>query len=202
VRDCPTVRDHQLQPIRAPSGRAKAAEPSLLAGSLASMLGGGAAHGITRRQEGPTHATTSPCPDSPMPERIAKVAARRQGDREAVIRILAARDQPGELGSERWGAAGMSDLATRFGKTLSRAARYGSSATGGSTGETRKSFRESSRRFIVDEGRRSSSKCGGGLCGQEVAFGIGGRNDSRRRGAERRQPPFTRAVPKPIGLTG
>jgi DNA invertase Pin-like site-specific DNA recombinase len=83
--------------------RAQAAEPSLLAGLLVDAPGG-AAHAITRRQEGPTLSLLRlRCTDHRCRNGSRRLAARRQGDRGGRDQDPGRRaDQPGEIGRAVW----------------------------------------------------------------------------------------------------
>ena len=99
-----TVRNQLAANTRDHRRRAKAAEAEP-AGGLVGRCSGGAAHAITRRQEGPTLSLLRlRCADHRCRKRSsARLAARRQGDRGGRDQNPGRRaDQPGELGRAVW----------------------------------------------------------------------------------------------------
>src|ERR1700730_6500729 len=128
--------------------RAKAAEPSLLAGLLVQARGGRgtASHAGKKGRRYRSYVSAALITDAGTDREGWRLAAREI--EEAVIRILAdALTSPASL-VERFGAAGMPSDQVR--KLLRRAARM-AAALGGSPGERAKLVRELVEKIIVDE---------------------------------------------------
>src|SRR6202045_2185232 len=128
--------------------RAKAAEPSLLAGLLVDARGERLtpSHAIKKGRRYRYYVSAALITDAGTDREGWRLAAREI--EEAVIRILAdALTSPASL-VERFGAAGMPSDQVR--KLLSRAARV-AAALGGSSGERAKTVRELVEKIIVDE---------------------------------------------------
>src|SRR4051794_26280886 len=142
------VRDQLATNARDHRHRAKAAEPSLLAGLLVDARGERltASHAVKKGRRYRYYVSAALITDAGTDREGWRLAAR--GIEEAVIRILAdALTSPASL-VERFGAAGMPSDQVR--KLLSRAVRM-AAALGGSPGERAKLVRELVEKIIVDE---------------------------------------------------
>src|SRR5438270_8343578 len=143
-----TVRDQLAANTRDHQRKAKAAEPSLLAGLLVDARGERLAplHAVKKGRRYRYYVSAALITDAGTDREGWRLAAREI--EEAVIRILAdALTSPASL-VERFGAAGMPSDQVR--KLLARAARM-AAALGGSPGEQVKLLRELVEKIIVDE---------------------------------------------------
>ena len=144
-----TVRDQLAANTSNHRRRAKAAEPSLLAGLLVDARGERftPSHAVKKGRRYRYYVSAALITDAGTDRAQGwRLAAREIED--AVIRILAdALTSPASL-VERFGAAGMPSDQVR--KLLSRAARM-AAALGGSPGERAKTVRELIEKIIVDE---------------------------------------------------
>src|SRR6202045_4815574 len=143
-----TVRDQLAANTSGHQRRAKAAEPSLLAGLLVDARGERLtpSHAVKKVRRYRYYVSGALITDAGTDREGWRLAAREI--EEAVIRILAdALTSPASL-VERFGAAGMPSDQVR--KLLSRAARM-AAALGGSPGERAKLVRELVEKIIVDE---------------------------------------------------
>src|SRR6478735_7495223 len=143
-----TVRDQLAANTSNHRRRAKAAEPSLLAGLLVDARGERLtpSHAVKKGRRYRYYVSAALITDAGTDREGWRLAAREI--EEAVIRILAdALTSPASL-VERFGAAGMPSDQVR--KLLSRAAHM-AAALGGSPGERAKLVRELVEKIIVDE---------------------------------------------------
>ena len=143
-----TVRDQLAANTSNHRRRAKAAEPSLLAGLLVDARGERLtpSHAVKKGRRYRYYVSAALISDAGTDREGWRLAAREI--EEAVIRILAdALTSPASL-VERFGAAGMPSDQLR--KLLSRAARM-AAALGGSPGERAKLVHEFVEKIIVDE---------------------------------------------------
>src|SRR6266513_2451807 len=143
-----TVRDQLAANTRDHRRRAKAVEPSLLAGLLVDARGERLtpSHAVKKGRRYRYYVSAALITDAGTDREGWRLAAREI--EEAVIRILAdALTSPASL-VERFGAAGMPSDQLR--KLLSRAAGM-AAALGGSPGERAKLIRELVEKIIVDE---------------------------------------------------
>src|SRR5436853_1322910 len=143
-----TVRDQLAANTSNHRRRAKAAEPSLLAGLLVDARGERLtpSHAVKKGRRYRYYVSAALIADAGTDREGWRLAAREI--EEAVIRILAdALTSPASL-VERFGAAGMPSDKVR--KLLGRAARM-AAALGGSPGERAKLVRELVEKLIVDE---------------------------------------------------
>src|SRR5246127_33907 len=143
-----TVRDQLAANTRKHRRRAKAAEPSLLAGLLVDARGERLtpSHAVKKGRRYRYYVSAALITDVGTDREGWRLAAREI--EEAVIRILAdALTSPASL-VERFGADGMPSDQVR--KLLARAARM-AAALGGSPGERAKLVRELVEKIIVDE---------------------------------------------------
>src|SRR6266850_4765307 len=143
-----TVRDQLAANTSNHRRRAKAAEPSLLAGLLVDARGERLtpSHAVKKGRRYRYYVSAALITDAGTDREGWRLAAREI--EEAVIRILAdALTSPASL-VERFGAAGMPS--DQIHKLLSRAARV-KAALGGSPGERAKLVRELVEKIIVDE---------------------------------------------------
>ena len=143
-----TVRDQLAANTSNHRRRAKAAEPSLLAGLLVDARGERLtpSHAVKKGRRYRYYVSAALITDAGTDREGWRLAAREI--EEAVIGILAdALTSPASL-VERFGAAGMPSDQVR--KLLSRAARM-AAALGGSPGERAKLVRELVEKIIVDE---------------------------------------------------
>src|SRR5438270_5650063 len=161
-----TVRDQLAANTSNHRRRAKAAEPSLLAGLLVDARGERLtpSHAVKKGRRYRYYVSAALITDAGTDREGWRLAAREI--EEAVIRILAdALTSPASL-VERFGAAGMPSDQVR--KLLSRAARM-AAALGGSPGERAKLVRELGERIIVDEKTIIIKLRRGLLLGEDVA---------------------------------
>src|SRR4051794_17269046 len=143
-----TVRDQLAANTSNHRRRAKAAEPSLLAGLLGDARGARLtpSHAVKKGRRYRYYVSAALITDAGTDREGWRLAAREI--EEAVIRILAdALTSPASL-VERFGAAGMPSDQVR--KLLSRAARM-AAALGGSPGDRAELVRELVDKIIVDE---------------------------------------------------
>ena len=166
------ARATQVPTSTRPSGRrnhrrrAKAAEPSLLAGLLVDARGERLtpSHAVKKGRRYRYYISAALITDAGTDREGWRLAAREI--EEAVIRILAdALTSPASL-VERFGAAGISGDQVR--KLLGRAARM-AAALGGSPGERAKLVRELVEKIIVDEKTIIIKLRRGLLLGEDVA---------------------------------
>ena len=161
-----TVRDQLAANTSNHRRRAKAAEPSLLAGLLVDARGERLtpSHAVKKGRRYRYYVSAALITDAGTDREGWRLAAREI--EEAVIRILAdALTSPASL-VERFGAAGMPSDQVR--KLLSRAARM-AAALGGSPGERAKLVRELVEKIIVDEKTIIIKLRRGLLLGEDVA---------------------------------
>ena len=161
-----TVRDQLAANTNNHRRRAKAAEPSLLAGLLVDARGERLtpSHAVKKGRRYRYYVSAALITDAGTDREGCRLAAREI--EEAVIRILAdALTSPARL-VERFGAAGMPSDQVR--KLLSRAARM-AAALGGSPGERAKLVRELVEKIIVDEKTIIIKLRRGLLLGEDVA---------------------------------
>ena len=161
-----TVRDQLAANTSNHRRRAKAAEPSLLAGLLVDARGERLtpSHAVKKGRRYRYYVSAALITDAGTDREGWRLAAREI--EEAVIRILAdALTSPASL-VERFGAAGMPSDQVR--KLLSRAARM-KAALGGSPGERAKLVRELVEKIIVDEKTIIIKLRRGLLLGEDVA---------------------------------
>ena len=161
-----TVRDQLAANTSNHRRRAKAAEPSLLAGLLVDARGERLtpSHAVKKGRRYRYYVSAALITDAGTDREGWRLAAREI--EEAVIRILAdALTSPASL-VERFGAAGMPSDQVR--KLLSRAAGM-AAALGGSPGERAKLVRELVEKIIVDEKTIIIKLRRGLLLGEDVA---------------------------------
>src|ERR1700737_1068152 len=161
-----TVRDQLAANTSNHRRRAKAAEPSLLAGLLVDARGERLtpSHAVKKGRRYRYYVSTALITDAGTDREGGRLAAREI--EEAVIRILAdALTSPASL-VERFGAAGMPSDQVR--KLLSRAAGM-AAALGGSPGERAKLVRELVEKILVDEKTIIIKLRRGLLLGEDVA---------------------------------
>jgi len=161
-----TVRDQLAANTNNHRRRAKAAEPSLLAGLLVDARGERLtpSHAVKKGRRYRYYVSAALITDAGTDREGWRLAAREI--EEAVIRILAdALTSPASL-VERFGAAGMPSDQVR--KLLGRAARM-AAALGGSPGERAKLVRELVEKIIVDEKTIIIKLRRGLLLGEDVA---------------------------------
>src|ERR1700730_55648 len=161
-----TVRDQLAANASGHRRRAKAAEPSLLAGLLVDARGERLtpSHAVKKGRRYRYYASAALITDAGTDREGWRLAAREI--EEAVIRILAdALTSPASL-VERFGSAGMPSDQVRT--MLSRAARM-AAALGGSPGERAKLVRELVEKIIVDEKTIIIKLRRGLLLGEDVA---------------------------------
>ena len=161
-----TVRDQLAANTSNHRRRAKAAEPSLLAGLLVDARGERLtpSHAVKKGRRYRYYVSAALITDAGTDREGWRLAAREI--EEAVIRILAdALTSPASL-VERFGAAGMPSDQVR--KLLSRTARM-AAALGGSPGERAKLVRELVEKIIVDEKTIIIKLRRGLLLGEDVA---------------------------------
>ena len=166
-----TVRDQLAANTSGHQRRAKAAEPSLLAGLLVDARGKRLtpSHAVKKGRRYRYYVSAALISDAGTDREGWRLAAREI--EEAVIRILAdALTSPASL-VERFGAAGMPSDQVR--KLLSRAARM-TAALGGSPGERAKLVRELVEKIIVDEKTIIIKLRRGLLLGEDVASSASG----------------------------
>ena len=186
-----TVRDQLAANTSNHRRRAKAAEPSLLAGLLVDARGERLtpSHAVKKGRRYRYYVSAALITDAGTDREGWRLAAREI--EEAVIRILAdALTRPASL-VERFGAAGMPSDQVR--KLLNRAARM-AAALGGSPGERAKLVRELVEKIIVDEKTIIIKLRRGLRLGEDVASSAEAASDSAveltataaftRRGAE------------------
>src|SRR5438552_626013 len=186
-----TVRDQLAANTSNHRRRAKAAEPSLLAGLLVDARGERLtpSHAVKKGRRYRYYVSAALITDAGTDREGWRLAAREI--EEAMIRILAdALTSPASL-VERFGAAGMPSDQVR--KLLSRAAGM-AAALGGSPGERAKLVRELVEKIIVDEKTIIIKLRRGLLLGEDVASSASEAADSAveltataaftRRGAE------------------
>ena len=161
-----TVRDQLAANTSNHRRRAKAAEPSLLAGLLVDARGERLtpSHAVKKGRRYRYYVSAALITDAGTDREGWRLAAREI--EEAVIRILAdALTSPASL-VERFGAAGMPSDQVR--KLLSRAAGM-AAALGGSPGERAKLVRDLVEKIIVDEKTIIIKLRRGLLLGEDVA---------------------------------
>src|SRR5438067_504963 len=164
-----TVRDQLAANTSNHRRRAKAAEPSLLAGLLVDAQGDRLtpSHAVKKGRRYRYYVSTALITDAGTDRARGWRLAAREIE-EAVIRILAdALTSPARL-VERFGAAGIPGDQVR--KLLSRAGRM-AAALGGSSGERAKTVRELVEKIIVNEKTLIIKVRRGALLGRDVPSG-------------------------------